>query len=207
VREPRRAPRAAPRRDPAPFGAIEDPESRPRQSRRRGRIRQGVSMSAEFVSAINTVSEVLMFENWLRFYFIAEEGDKLFIRVPETAEKRIREEYPHLFGLLELMNNKEITYETSRDAVCSFVASDVDGSRMKAGTSEKVFDSSLFQFEMQLFNIWVQSHEEQLDKNFMDLRKWQELFAEWKRSDKVKEYVAELKDASTRTAPDCDSVQ
>ena len=164
-------------------------------------------MSAEFVSAINTVSEVLMFENWLRFYFIAEEGDKLFIRVPESAEKRIREEYPHLFGLLELMNNKEITYETSRDAVCSFVASDVDGSRMKAGSSEKVFDSSLFQFEMQLFNIWVQSHEEQLDKNFMDLRKWQEMFAEWKRSDKVKEYVAELKDASTRTAPDCDSVQ
>lgn len=164
-------------------------------------------MSAEFASAINAVSEVLMFENWLRFYFIAEEGDKLFLRVPETAEKRIREEYPHLFGLLELLNGREITYETSRDAVCSFVASDVDGSRMKSGNSEKVFDSSLFQFEMQLFNIWVQSHEEQLDKSFMDLRKWQELFAEWKRSDKVREYMTELKDAATRTAPHCDSVQ
>ncbi len=58
-------------------------------------------MSTEFVNAINAVSEVLMFENWLRFYFITEEGDKLFIRVPETAETRIREEYPHLFGLLE----------------------------------------------------------------------------------------------------------
>ena len=31
-------------------------------------------MNAEFDAAVNRITEVVMFENWLRFYFIHEEG-------------------------------------------------------------------------------------------------------------------------------------
>lgn len=158
-------------------------------------------MSTEFGKAVKKIAEVMMFENWLRFYFINEEEDsKLFIRVPEQAEERINSEYPDVAGLLEFMNNKEITFETSRTAVCTFIATHLEGKGVRSDLTGRVFDSSVFQLEMQLFNIWVQSHEEQLDNSFMEFRTWQEMFEEWKKSDRVKEYVEEMKDTLVRTA-------
>ncbi|UZP66267.1 hypothetical protein N1030_11640 [Desulfovibrio mangrovi] len=156
--------------------------------------------ATEFGKAVEAISEVLMFENWLRFYFIAEEGEKLFIRVPEQGQMRIRENHPALFALVEDMNDKEITPETSRMAVCNFVSSEIEGSVVKAGMGGRVFDSQTFQFEMHLFGTWVQSHEEQLDKGFLDFNTWKNLYAEWKKSDKVREHIEQLRDAMTRSS-------
>lgn len=160
-------------------------------------------MGTAFGKAMKEVRNVIMFENWLRFYFIAEDEntpDKLFIIVPDQADKRIREDYPDLWPLLEELNNKEITPETSRAAVCTFVSSSLEGSRIPSGQGARIFDSSSFQFEVQLFNIWVQSHEEQLDQAFLDFGKWLSLFEEWRSSDKVKEYIAEMRDMMQRSS-------
>lgn len=166
-------------------------------------------MSTEFSKAISEVSQVLMFENWLRFYFIKEEeGGKLIIQVPEGAQKTVREEHPHLFALIEDLDGKEITFETSRNAVCTFVATQVDGSRVKQGMVDTVFNSNIFQVETQLFNIWVQTHEEQLDRSVMKFQSWIDMYGEWRSSDKVKAYLEEMRAASV-TAPKegCETVQ
>lgn len=164
--------------------------------------------ATEFGKAVESISEVMMFENWLRFYFIVEEGDKLFIRVPEQGQMRIRENHPTLFSLIEDMNDKEVTPEISRMAVCNFISSEIEANTVKAGMGGRVFDSQTFQFEMHLFGTWVQSHEEQLDKGFLDFNTWKTLFFEWKKSDKVREHIEQLREASSRaTQTNCDIEQ
>ena len=165
-------------------------------------------MATEFTTALKAIREVMMFENWLRFYFIAEqegEEDKLFIMVPPQAEKNIREQHPNLWAMVEQLNNKEITPATSREAVVTFVSSELEGSAFKAGLAGRVFDSSNFHLEMQLFNIWVQSHEEQLDQTFADFATWCGMFETWRSSDKVKEYIEEMRDTMVRTAREASS--
>ncbi len=154
--------------------------------------------TTEFGKAVSAISEVMMFENWLRFYFITEEDGKLLIRVPDQGQMRLRENHPGLFSLVEEMNGKEISPEISRTAVCNYIASELEGSTFSSGTASRVFDSQSFQFEMHLFGTWVQSHEEQLDKSFLDFSTWRSLFSEWKASDKVREHIEQLRDASTR---------
>lgn len=165
-------------------------------------------MATDFTAALKAIREVMMFENWLRFYFIAEqegEEQKLFIMVPPQAEKRIREQHPALWVMVEALNNKEITPERSRESVVTFVSGELEGSAFKAGLAARVFDSSNFHLEMQLFNIWVQSHEEQLDASFVDFATWSEMFLEWRASEKVKQYVEEMRDTVVRTAKDASS--
>ena len=153
-------------------------------------------MSTAFQQAVRQVLEVIMFENWLRFYFISEpEGGGLALAVPEQGVARIRELYPQFMPLVEELNGKEITFELSRQAVCAFVATQFDGKTMPMNTSDSVLDSSSFQLEMQLFNNWVQGHEEQLDTNFLTFSTWKQLFAEWRNSDKVKTWAASLASA------------
>jgi hypothetical protein len=150
-------------------------------------------MSTAFQQAARQILEVIMFENWLRFYFISEpEGGGLALAVPERGLARIREKHPRFMPLVEDLNGREISFEVSRRAVCTFVATQYDGKDMPVNMADLVLDSADFQLEMQLFNNWVQGHEEQLDKNFLDFSTWQRLFAEWRNSDKVKEWAAGL---------------
>lgn len=150
-------------------------------------------MSIAFQQALQRILEVVMFENWLRFYFITEAGeDGLALVVPEQGLMCIRERYPLLMPLVEELNGKEISFELSRRAVCTFVATQLDGKAIAADMANLVLDSAGFQLEIHLFNNWVQGHEEQLDKNFMDFSTWQRLFKEWRNSGKVQEWAASL---------------
>lgn len=148
-----------------------------------------------FASAVQQVLEAVVFENWLRFYFISEQpgqADLLYISIPDQAMQRIQELYPHLAPLAHSMNAQVINFETSRAALCTFVATELDGKRIPTEMSAKVFDSTTFQTEMQLFNTWVQAHESQLDKAFMDFGMWRSLFAAWRKSDAVLEWAAQI---------------
>lgn len=150
-------------------------------------------MSTAFQQAAQQILEVIMFENWLRFYFISEtEGGGLALAVPEQGVARIREKYPRFMPLVEDLNGKEIRFELSRLAVCSFVATQLDGKSLPVNMANTVLDSADFQLEMQLFNNWVQGHEEQLDATFLTFSEWMRLFAEWRNSDKVQEWAAGL---------------
>jgi hypothetical protein len=155
-------------------------------------------MSAELQQAVRQILEVVMFENWLRFYFLSEaEEGRLALAVPEQGLARIRELHPQLVPLAEELNGREISLERSRPTVCTFVAARLDG---KATPVNTVLDSAGFQLEIHLFNTWVQGHEEQLDKTFLDFSAWKRLFAQWRDSDKVKEWAAGLGDAGSAEA-------
>ena len=85
---------------------------------------------SQFQSAVDSVLEAIMFENWLRFYFISEkpeatsaDGEKpLFMAVPVKGMERIAELYPHLLPLADEMNGKEVTFDMSQRAICSHIA-------------------------------------------------------------------------------------
>ena len=153
-------------------------------------------MSTAFQLAVQQILEVIMFENWLRFYFISElEEGSLALSVPEQGLARIREQYPQFMPLVEELKGKEISFELSRRAVCTFVVTQLDGKAIPVNMADLVLDSAGFQLEMQLFNSWVQGHEEQLDKNFLDFSIWKQLFTEWRHSGKVKDWAASLTSA------------
>ena len=175
-----------------------------------------MSQARAFAEAVQHILEAVMFENWLRFYFLtakpaeaaapppapplAEEEEKLFIAVPEAGMQRIKEHYTHLLPLAEILNGQEITFETSRSAVCTYVVTEVDGKRVPRNMSDTVLDSATFQVEMQLFNTWVQAHEEQLDRAFMDFAMWKSLFAAWRATPEVQEWALRMSTATTQSA-------
>ncbi|MDR2055256.1 MAG: hypothetical protein LBQ10_05240 [Desulfovibrio sp.] len=148
-----------------------------------------------FQKAVTQVLEAVMFENWLRFYFIAQkdgdalgqdDGAPLFIAVPDKAMERIREGYAHLLPMAEAVNGQKADFETSRRAVCAFVLEQLDGKTMPRDMAGIVLESATFQAQLQLFNIWVQSHENQLDERFLDFAAWRSLFAKWRQSSEAR---------------------
>ncbi len=153
-----------------------------------------------FAKSVEKVLEVVMFENWLRFYFISgeEDNDKLIINVPEQGMVRIKELYPHLSLLSEAVNNKEITFDSSRAAVCEHVLTEVDGKTIPKEMSTMVFDSVTFQVELQLFNTWVSAHEEQLDEGFLEFGAWRNFFSQWRQTEGVKEIALKMMSAATQ---------
>ena len=155
----------------------------------------------QFQNAVASVIEAVMFENWLRFYFISEKPDTpvdengqevLFVAVPVKGMERIANLYPHLLPLAEEINGRQIDFETSRRAVCQFVLDHVDGKAMPRNMAGIVFDSTMFQVRLQLFNTWVQLHDDQLEKEFMDFGSWQSLFAQWRETSAAQELSEKL---------------
>lgn len=145
-------------------------------------------MSTNLQDNIDRIIEVVMFENWLRFYFIAEEGDTLSIRLPEKAMEQLKKRYGHLYGLADRLNNVAISHDTSMNEVCLFISGGFDGHPMPDHVIADVFASAAFQVEIELFNHWVQAHEAQLDASFLEFSEWQRLFAEWEKADEVREF-------------------
>lgn len=166
----------------------------------------------EFRAAVQQALEAVMFESWLRFYFIEElpaAGDagekapeapagaeRLAIRVPEKGMARIAELYPNLLPLAESMNGHEVDFETSRRAVCTFVLGHLDGKTMPRDMATVVFESATFQTELQLFHTWLQLHEAQLDQGFQEFGAWRGLFAQWRATPGARELAEKLAHAA-----------
>lgn len=157
-------------------------------------------MDADFDTAVNRVIEVVMFENWLRFYFLTEEDNKFVIRLPKKAMEQLESNYGTLFDLADRLNSREVDHKTSMAEVCLFVANDFSTKALPEELISRIFDSLHFQMELQLFSSWIQSHEEQLDQNFMDFAKWQKGYQEWRNTDEVQKYSKKLS-SSIQTKP------
>lgn len=169
-----------------------------------------MSEISPFADAVQKVLEAVMFENWLRFYFITErpdEPDKLFLAIPDQGMKRIAEHYPQLKPMADTLNGKEIDFAASQRAICSFVMTELDGKRIPQQMSVTVFDSHTFQTEMHLFNTWVQIFEEHLDKGFLDFDTWKSLYARWRTSNEVKEAATRMMAAGIQTTAPSTTVQ
>ncbi|AGW12601.1 hypothetical protein [Megalodesulfovibrio gigas] len=156
-------------------------------------------MQYDQADAVQKLSGVMKFESWIRFYFITEEEDALFIRIPDAAIAKMQELYPEHMELVNLLNNETITYEKSVNMVCQHMISHYDGVMFPTGKVMEVMDTNAFQIEMQLFHVWTQHHEEQLDQGMLDFAKWMELYEEWKRSAPVQEFVNKLNQAPMPT--------
>lgn len=151
-------------------------------------------MNNEFANAVERIAEAVMFENWMRFYFISEEGEALFLRLPEKAMEQLQKRYASLYGLAEYLNNAEISHEASLKAVCMFVSGGLDGRALPESLTLKVFDSPAFHLELQLFGSWVQAHEEKLDERFLEFSQWREMYSAWKDTDEVRQYRQKLEE-------------
>ena len=155
----------------------------------------------QFQNAVFQVLEAVMFATGRRFYFITEkpaapagpDGEApLFLAVPEKGMERIKELYPHLLPLAEDMNGREVDFETSRRAVCTFVLDNLDGKSLPKDMTSTIFESATFQVQMQLFNAWVQMHENQLDQGFLEFGAWRKLFTQWRETPGAKELANRL---------------
>ncbi|GAB7081032.1 hypothetical protein [Megalodesulfovibrio paquesii] len=156
-------------------------------------------MQYDQADAVRQLSGVMKFENWIRFYFVREEGDALFVRIPAEAIAKMETQYPEYMELVNLLNNEAITYEKSVHMVCQHMISHFDGQVFPMGTVMDVMDTNAFQAEMQLFHVWAQHHEEQLDQGFFDFAKWLELYEEWKSLPQVQELLSKLKQSPIPT--------
>ncbi|HAS88851.1 MAG TPA: hypothetical protein DCS48_06040 [Desulfovibrio sp.] len=169
-----------------------------------------VKLNKAFNQAVEDISEVFMFDHWMRFYFIFEEGKKLTVKVPEEVCSQVDKEYPGLKGLLDLMNNEEIDQQKSMNTVCSFIGARFDGTKYSSKIVPKVFDSKDFKMEMYLFNLWIKGHETYLESEVMDFNDWKELYSGWREQDEVKNYVERLGNAGSGAhiqPPTCSTVQ
>lgn len=155
----------------------------------------------QFQHAVQAVLEAVMFENWLRFYFVTEKPEAepaadgqtpLFIAVPVKGMERIGSLYPHLLPMAEEMNGNVIDFEASRRAVCNFVLEHVDGKSMPRDTAAMIFESATFQVQLQMFNAWVQMHEDQLDNTFVEFGAWRKLFAQWQQEPGARELAEKI---------------
>lgn len=149
--------------------------------------------------ATDNVMDVVMFEQWLRFYYTKELDTKdengspnLTIDIPEAVLATVRQELPHLVGLAEMVQGHPLTYQSSCDSVCAFVATSMDGGQLPAGAVEKVFDSREYKIEHYLFNLWLSSHEAKLDETPSGYSEWRRMYAEWRATEEVKRYVDNL---------------
>lgn len=155
-----------------------------------------------FQEQVATLLEVAMFENWLRFYFIREEdaSEYLELEIPEKAMARIKDLYPHLYPLASSLNNKPINFETSRDSVIRHIMAEIDGKTLPQGTAQQILQSSTFQIRLQLFHIWEQLHEDQLDRGFSEFGAWKNLFAQWLETPGAKELAQNLIASSSKNS-------
>lgn len=171
-----------------------------------------------FSKALEQVVEAVMFENWMRFYFISEKleapqqenGESpLFMAIPDKGMERIQELYPHLYPMALAINGKELDFAASQQCICNFVSEHLEGKTMSSDLANMVLNSSTLNTELQLFNTWVQAHEKQLDEGFSEFGMWKNLYSQWRSSDQVKAWVTELKNAALNAAanPPKDTVQ
>jgi hypothetical protein len=166
-------------------------------------------MSDEDQKALAEVVEAMQFEHWLRFYFLVEEeGGALRMDLPQEILDLVRAEHAHLAALAEAMQGKAVDYQTSVAEVCSFLAQSVDGVRHRPGLVATIMDSRGLKLEMHLFTLWLSGHEAAFDEQVMPFAQWRRIFADWRGSKGVRDYLAKIGDAGGPAAQaPCDAVQ
>lgn len=157
--------------------------------------------------AAKEILRIMMFEQWVRFYFLVDREGTLFVDIPEEALAKIGETQPDLLPLAELMNGEDITYEKCQATICSFAGSRLDGQKYAPEILPKAFDSKDFKVDLYMFQLWNRGHEQYLDEGFRGFAEWEEMFTEWSKLDEVKAYREKLVLGGQQTAADEERLQ
>ena len=164
--------------------------------------------SVSIKSAVKDTLEIFQFDQWLRFYFVVQKGDELWIEIPDDVMARIKQERPDMHRFADMINNAVTDYKRSQDNVCSFVAARLDGQKYESTVLPQVFDNATFKVEMYVFNLWLKMHEPHLDETVMTFEEWLEMYAEWNQLDEVSEYRRKLLNSGTDPQmPACETAQ
>ena len=148
--------------------------------------------SIDLKQALEDAMEVIMFETWVRHYFLTEKDGKLFVDIPQDVQDDVESKHPHVAGLSALMNQDFIDQESSQRAVCSFIAARLDGTRYESNFMSHVLDHRNFKIESYVFNVWLRMHEQFLDEERKPFEEWKEMYENWRKMEQVAEYVAKL---------------
>ena len=164
--------------------------------------------SVSVKSAVKDALEIFQFDQWLRFYYVEEKGEELWIKVPDDVLASIKEDRPELYRFVDLVNDAPTDYKRSQENVCSYVAARLDGQKYEATVLPQVFDNATFKVEMYLFNVWMKMHEVHLDEEVMDFAGWVEMYEGWTSMDEVVEYRQKLLDSGADPGdPACKTAQ
>ncbi|WP_419785511.1 hypothetical protein [Pseudodesulfovibrio sp.] len=164
--------------------------------------------SVSIKSAVKDTIKIFQFDQWIRFYFVKQDGDDLRVEIPEEIMQQVEKDFPNLHGLADMMNNAPIDYQRSQENVCAHVAARLDGQKYDPTILPQVFDNATFKIEMYIFNVWLKMHEQHLDEEYMDFGQWLEMWEGWNSLDQVKEYRKKLIENGTDpNIPTCGTAQ
>lgn len=129
--------------------------------------------------------EAIIFENWLRFYFIEEnpeqeckDGEEFYYKIPHDRLEAIKRLYPDKHALSESLNGKAINFQNSRNAIIQHLLLDENGAPATEAPEEAFADADLDK-RLHLFYVWLDLHEIQLDADFLEYGQWLELYRDW----------------------------
>ncbi|NDV18547.1 hypothetical protein GO013_03825 [Pseudodesulfovibrio sp. JC047] len=164
--------------------------------------------SVSVKNAVKDTLEVFQFDQWLRFYFVVEKGEELWIEIPDDTLAEIKKDHPALYGFADMVNNAVTDYKRSQENVCSYVAARLDGQKYESTVLPQVFDNATFKVEMYIFNVWLKMHEKILDEDSLDFNGWLKIYTEWNALDEVTEYRSKLLNSGTDPQfPSCETTQ
>lgn len=155
--------------------------------------------------AARQVVRILMFEHWIRYYFVTENNDKLFIEVPEDVLKQTFEGHPELAPLIDMVNHRQTSFELSHTNVCAFINAFLGTRAYDPQQLPGVFDDKGFKIDMYMFNLWIKGHERHLDNGVMSFSEWLEMYSSWLAMDEVKAYRAKLESGEESAMADPDA--
>lgn len=135
--------------------------------------------------AINLV----FFEQWLRFYFIVEDGGKLYLRMPEAELEQARNLHPELVPVAEALNNREIDHQAAMEALCEGMMNGpyaLDGAQWA-----EILAGQHFRLMLELLSFWVQSGTDKADEP-LPFHDWKNRFDSWRENPNIKSYSARV---------------
>jgi hypothetical protein len=144
-------------------------------------------------NALNDMARVFHFEFWLRYYFIEERDENLFIELSAEQAKQMQAQFPDYWELVERVQGRPLSPELSQQSVVEFLQVNFEGKKFPANTVLKVLDSKDFSVEMYLFNTWLDLHEEQLMQKIFGFDYWMHIYDEWKTTEKAQQLSQSLK--------------
>jgi len=165
--------------------------------------------SVSVKNAVKDALEIFQFDQWLRFYFVTQKGEELWIDIPDDVLSALEQgEKGYLHRFADLVNDAITDYKRSQDNVCAYIASRLDGQKYEKTVLPQVFDNATFKVEMYIFNVWLKMHEQHLDEEYLDFDGWMEMYEGWNSMDEVKEYRAKLVESGTDPGtPECSTAQ
>ncbi len=152
------------------------------------------------------VAETILFEQWLRFYFIVEENDDLVLRLDQAEEEQVLENWPRLSALVEALNGHAPDHHNSLAAICLSLGERENGEALLENAAAIVADQD-FQEELNRFSAWLFEEANELDRQRLPFDDWLERFARWRGSVDLREYCLRFLGFGNLEQPVCNKLQ